>query len=63
MVTGFDGTPQSALIDPPLTTVETPVKAIGRLAADILLTRIANPDFPPFSTRVKTTPVWRSSIR
>ena len=63
MVTGFDGTEQSALIDPTLTTVEIPGREIGRLAADVLLNRIANPDFPFFSTRVKTTPIWRGSIR
>ena len=63
MVTGFDGTEQSALIDPPLTTVEIPSRVIGRLAADALLNRIANPDFPFFSTRVKTTPILRESIR
>ena len=63
MVTGFDGTPQSALVDPPLTTVDTPGKVIGHLAADVLMNRIANPDFPFFTTRVRTTPVWRGSIR
>ena len=63
MVTGFDGTPQSALVDPPLTTVDTPGKVIGHLAADILMNRIANPDFPFFTTRVRTMPVWRGSIR
>ena len=63
MVTGFDGTPQSALVDPPLTTVETPGKVIGHLAADALLNRIANPDSPFVTTRVRTTPLWRGSTR
>ena len=63
MVTGFDGSMQSAFVDPPLTTVEIPGREMGRLAADVLLNRIANPDFPFFSTRVRTTPVWRSSTR
>ena len=63
MVTGFDGSTQSAFVDPPLTTVEIPGREMGRLAADILLNRIANPDFPFFSTRVRTTPIWRESIR
>ena len=63
MVTGFDGTSQSALVDPPLTTVAIPGTEIGRIAANILLNRIGNPGFPFTWTRVKTTPVWRGSIR
>ncbi len=63
MLTGFDGTPQSALVDPPLTTVAIPGTEIGRIAARILLERIGNPDLPYTWTRIKTTPVWRESIR
>ena len=61
MVTGFDGTPQSALVEPPLTTVQIPSLETGRMAAKILLSRITDPDRPYTWTRVKTTPVWRSS--
>ena len=61
MVTGFDGTPQSAVVEPSLTTVQIPNKDIGRMAADILLGRIKNPGRPYCSTYVKTTPVWRNS--
>ena len=61
LVTGFDGTSQSALVDPPLTTVQVPGLETGRLAAKILLSRITDPDRPYTWTRVKTTPVWRSS--
>lgn len=61
MVTGFDGTPQSAVVDPSLTTVQIPNNDIGRMAADILLERIKNPNRPYCSTYVKTSPVWRSS--
>lgn len=63
MVTGFDGTSQSALVEPPLTTVAIPGVEIGRIAAGALLNRIVNPDFPFTWTRVKTIPVWRGSIR
>ena len=63
MVTGFDGSAQSALVDPPLTTVEIHGREMGILAANVLLNRIANPGFPYFSTRVRTTPIWRESIR
>lgn len=63
MVTGFDGTSQSALVDPPLTTVEVPGVGMGRIAANLLLTRIGDPGFPFIWTRVNTIPVWRRSIR
>ncbi len=63
MITGFDGTLQSAFTDPPLTTVQIPGTEIGRIAAGILLNRIKDPSFPYSWTRVKTTPVWRDSIR
>lgn len=61
MVAGFDGTPQSAVVEPSLTTVEIPNGDIGRMAADKLLERIKNPALPFCSTYVKTTPVWRNS--
>jgi len=63
MITGFDGTAQSALVDPALTTVQIPSLEIGRMAADILLARIRNPEMPYHWTHVKTTPVWRESTR
>ena len=61
MVTGFDGTPQSSIVEPALTTAWIPSNDIGRLAADMLLARIENPDRPFQSTYVKTTPLWRDS--
>ena len=61
MVTGFDGTSQSALVDPPLTTVAIPGNDIGRIAANLLLYRLGNPELPFVWTRVKTTPEWRES--
>ena len=63
MVTGFDGTSQSALVEPALTTVRIPSVDIGRMAADILLARIRNPELPYSWTHIKTTPVWRNSTR
>ena len=61
MVTGFDGTSQAALVDPPLTTVTFSGSDISRIAANILLYRIGNPDLPFIWARVKTTPEWRKS--
>lgn len=63
MVTGFDGTPQSAVVEPSLTTVQIPNAEIGRMAADMLLEQIKNPDLPFRSTFVKTTLIWRSSTK
>ncbi len=61
MVTGFDGVPQSLVIDPPLTTAQIPSVEIGRTAADILLNRLDNPARPFLSVYMKTTPVYRQS--
>ena len=61
MVTGFDGTSQSALVEPALTTVQIPSIEIGRMSADILLARIRNPELPFSWTHIRTNPVWRQS--
>ena len=63
MVTGFDGTSQSALVEPALTTVQIPSIEIGRMSADILLARIRNPEIPFSWTHIRTNPVWRRSTR
>ena len=63
MVTGFDGTSQSALVDPALTTVQIPSVDIGRMAADTLLARIGNPELPYSWTHIRTNPVWRKSTK
>ncbi len=61
MVTGFDGLPQSAIVEPSLTTAEIPSADIGRIAAETLLGRIENPDRPFRRIYVTTTPRWRDS--
>ena len=63
MVTGFDGSPEASVIVPPLTTAEIPSAAIGRMSADMLLARIETPDLPYRCSYVRTTPVWRESVR
>ena len=62
-VAGFDGTSQSALVEPSLTTVQIPSTEIGSIAADMLISRIRRPEKPFVWTHVKTTPVWRNSTR
>jgi len=61
MVTGFDGTSQSALVEPALTTIQIPSVEIGRMSADILLARIRSPELPYSWTHIRTDPVWRES--
>lgn len=61
MVAGFDGTPQSAVVEPALTTAQIPGADIGRLAAEILLDRLENPDRPYRTTYVNSTPILRAS--
>ena len=61
MVAGFDGTAQSAVVAPSLTTIQIPAAEIGRIAADVLLNRISNPNRPFISVDVKTTPIYRDS--
>lgn len=63
MVTGFDGTNEAEVVDPPLTTAVIPGAEIGRMSADMLLGRIANPELPFRCTFIKTTPIWRDSLR
>jgi DNA-binding LacI/PurR family transcriptional regulator len=43
-VVGFDGSPDAANTEPPLTTVHQPAEAMGRHMARLLLARIENPE-------------------
>jgi LacI family transcriptional regulator len=45
-VTGFDDTPMSDIIWPPLTTVRQPIKDIAERAVHILIGRTAEDDAP-----------------
>src|SRR5690606_23753555 len=42
-VVGFDGVPEGAVSDPPLTTVAQPIAEIGRMAAEMILEGIDAP--------------------
>lgn len=63
MVTGFDGSPESALVEPSLTTAEIPSTDIGHSAALALIHRIENPETPYTFIYYKTIPVFRDSTR
>jgi LacI family transcriptional regulator len=43
-IIGFDDVPQAALVRPALTTVHQPLEQMGRVATQILLDRIKNPE-------------------
>jgi LacI family transcriptional regulator len=43
-VVGFDNIPQSAMVFPPLTTVQQPLEQMGRVATQMLLDILKNPD-------------------
>lgn len=61
MVTGFDGSPESSLVDPSLTTVLIRSSEIGKLSADVLNSRIMQPDRPYRRVFVLSTPVFAES--
>jgi Transcriptional regulators len=61
MIAGFDGSPESEVITPALTTASIPSIEIGRTAAAELLHHIQKPERPPLFTLVATTPIYRAS--
>lgn len=63
LVAGFDGTPESAVVDPPLTTVQIHSAEMGYIAAGMLLDRIRKPGLPFRRTYVQTDPLLRRSLR
>lgn len=63
MVTGFDDAPQSDVVEPALSTVRIPNGDLGRIAANVMLERIEQPELPCRRIYLKTTPVWRASTR
>lgn len=63
MVTGFDGSPESVVVEPALTTAQIPSDEIGRSAAIMLLSRIDAPTRPYCSIFYKSTPIFRDSTR
>lgn len=60
-ITGFDNSIESRIIEPHLTTIDIPSSKMGYIAADMLLSRINEPDMPCRITHVRTTPKFRAS--
>ena len=63
MISGFDGSPESAVVEPALTTAEIPGSDIGRSAAIMLISRIEAPARPYCSINYSSTPIFRDSTR
>ena len=60
-VVGFDDTPWSNLLNPPLSVVAQSTTEIGRRAAALLLERIKQPDLPARTELLPTTLIVRAS--
>lgn len=58
---GFDDSAIASQLFPPLTSVHTPAKRMGRLASQILLERIQNPSREPMRVSLETELVIRQS--
>lgn len=62
-VVGFDNIPESALCNPPLTTVEQPIREMGRRALSMLLAIISGQQSEPSHITLPTRLVQRQSTR
>ena len=62
-VVGFDNVPESALCEPPLTTIEQSIQRMGYEAVRMLIGMIEAPSSPPAQVVLPTRLVERSSCR
>lgn len=62
-ICGFDDAPESTLTEPSLTTVKIHSSSMGYTAAELLLSRIANPHIPFKKTYIETDIIYRDSSR
>jgi LacI family transcriptional regulator len=62
-VVGFDNVPESALCEPPLTTVEQSIQQMGYEAVRMLIDLIDNPSNPPKQVVLPTRLIERSSCQ
>lgn len=61
VLTGFDGLDAARTSVPPITTVEQPMAELGRLAVEVLTTRMASPRRRPIATTVPVSVLLRGS--
>lgn len=62
-ICGFDNSPESRIIEPPLTTANIPGNSMGHFAAEILLSRMQKPDLSYRTIYVQTQIINRSSTK
>jgi LacI family transcriptional regulator len=62
-VVGFDNVPESALCEPPLTTIEQSIQKMGHEAVRMLIGMIEAPSIPPEQVVLPTRLVERGSCR
>lgn len=62
-VVGFDDIPQSLITYPQLTTVHQSLEQMGRIAVQLLLEQISNPERPPRRITLATQLIKRESCR
>jgi len=63
-IIGFDDLPLSAVVDPPLTTIQVSKAQIGRMAIQLLVTRVRGPaGSPPVKVLIGGSLIERQSVR
>jgi LacI family transcriptional regulator len=60
-ISGFDNGPETSIVDPPLTSVHIYSNEMGIKAAEMLLSRITNPNQPYQVSHIFTEPIFRES--
>ena len=60
-IVGFDNIPQAAMVYPPLTTVQQPLEQMGRVATQVLLGMLKNPEKKFTRLELPTELIVRSS--
>jgi LacI family transcriptional regulator, fructose operon transcriptional repressor len=58
---GFDDVSWMALVQPPLTVIRQPTDEIGRMAVDLIMRRIENPNRSPIQVTLKSQLIIRGS--
>lgn len=61
-IIGFDDTPITSYLNPPLTTIHKPLKKISRLGTKLLLEQIEHKEVTPRRYEIPTTLVVRQSV-
>jgi LacI family transcriptional regulator, galactose operon repressor len=62
-IVGFDNVPESAMAEPPLTTVSQPIREMGQRAVELLIRLILREPIAQTHTTLPTTLVLRQSTR